>query len=74
MFRQESMFRRMLFTQKCQFRLLKNVRTKRANVSERNELRCGFNTHTHMNAFGDTHTNAFGVWEGQLLTYDAFGA
>ena len=33
---------RMLFRQEFQFRLLKNVRAKRAKVSERSELRCGF--------------------------------
>ena len=63
----------MLFRQEFSFRLLKNVRAKRAKVSERSELRCVVDSgdacgdtqknafgDTHINAFGDTHTNAFG--------------
>ena len=55
----------MLFRQEFLFRLSKNVRAKRAKVSERSEFRCVADSadafgDTHMNAFGDTHINAFG--------------
>ena len=55
----------MFFKQEFQFRLLKNVRAKRAKASERSELRCVADSadafgDTHTNAFGDTHINAFG--------------
>ena len=41
------------------------MRAKRAKVSERSEFRCVASA----DAFGDTHTNAFGVSEGQHLTH-----
>ena len=60
----------MLFGQEFQFRLLKNVRAKRAKDSAD-----AFGD-THVNAFGDTHINAFGVWRGATPDpkKNAFGA